>query len=174
MSTKPKKVSTSKKSTKSKDAIPKKSKAVKKATVTKKAKTPVKKAVKSKKVDPSKVYLKYVSYHAQNLINLPEKKLKSFLKGNLDSDAKVKKFSTSLYLSQFAALSTCSDSIDIVKSLSSPTKIKSFLVDAEKIKAKYGLPELPVVYYTKDTDILTHMQNFQGNQKFIKDIMSSK
>lgn len=168
MSTKTKK---SAKSKNVKDAdSSKKSKTSKKVTATKKAKTPVKKVVKPKKIDPSKVYLKYVSYHVQNLMILPEKKLKSFLKGNLDSDAKVKKFATSLYLSHFAALSTCSDSIDVLKSLSSPAKIKNFLVDAEKIKAKYGLPELPIVYYTKDTDILTHMQNFQGNQKFIKDI----
>jgi len=127
-----------------------------------------------------KVFIKYISYYIKRLDPyVSESEWKNFLTDrfgpNVDkaSDEKLKNTALTLYYAHFAGISACMGGMNIIRVLKTHTKILEFFISSEKNRKKYGLGGIPIVNYTKESDVIEHMKNFEGPISVVTEVMMS-
>jgi hypothetical protein len=128
----------------------------------------------------SDLYIGYISYYVKNLGQLVSKKeWKDYLMkyiGKEPSKTPVKNLKVlaiKLYYIHFIDLSLCMSDNVLLKTGKSNKQLKEILEGLNEFREKHDLPELSVVHYTSDADIIKHMKKFQESQGVLTSIMGT-
>ena len=125
-------------------------------------------------------YIGYISYYVKNLGQLvSKKKWKEYLTkyiGKEPSKAPVKNLKVlaiKLYYIHFIDISLCLSDDALLKTDKSNKQLKEILEGLNEFREKHGLPELSVVHYTNESEIVKHMKKFQESQGVLTSIMAT-
>lgn len=125
-------------------------------------------------------YIGYISYYVKNLGQLVSKKeWKNYLikyVGKEPSKAPVKNLKVlaiKLYYIHFIDLSLCLSDDALLKTKKSNKQLKEILEGLNEFREKHGLPELSVVHYTNESEIVKHMKKFQESHGILTSIVGT-
>lgn len=119
-------------------------------------------------------YINYIGHFIRSRVHgmVTDHQWREYLMENLPkdpskaTDKQLKNVAMTLYFSHFASFTGCANFWSLVTNYEWKT-IRDFILDIQKVKRKYEMPESIVVFYTDENEVVKHMGKNNGTMDSI-------